>query len=380
MDPKENQKNESTVLSGNSLEAFFTEDAKPDKQEIPKEEQNSGIEEIFDKKEDKNTFEDFQGTSDNIFEKTPKPEEQLKPAEQPSSYYYDNVVRDFIEEGDWEDMLVETEVDGEMVERPLSELENVDKETFNQIRSEIKRLKDEDFKEKYISVEGLDETTKKMVELKRKGGDITSLIETEAKVVHPLKNIDLEDESVHEGLVRQKLSYQGIKSDVIERTISDYKKNLTLDKEAQEIISEINTNFDKYVEAESKKQLEEIEEQKAQQKEFRKTMSETIKGLDIKEEKVVKSLLDAATKPDETGLSDVDKAFFEAKQNPELFAKVAFLLTDSELFDKHMGVKIKNNANLESMKKVFSLKKRSNSSGAKIEKKEEGLGAFFEKQ
>ena len=149
MDPKENQKNESTVLSGNSLEAFFTEDAKPDKPEIPKEEQNPGIEGIFDNKENKNTSENFQGKDDNIFEKAEKAEEPIKPAEQTSSYYYDNVVRDFIEEGDWEDMVVETEVDGEIVEKPLSELKNVDKETFNQIRSEIKRLKEEDFKEKY---------------------------------------------------------------------------------------------------------------------------------------------------------------------------------------------------------------------------------------
>lgn len=367
---EENKKNQTTVLEGNSLEAFFTE---APKETETLEDKNDLFNRVEPSKQIQ-TEEEEEEIKQNIPPQTPPIQNQ------PNSYYYDNVVKDYIESGDWDDMVVETEVDGETVEKPLSEIENIDKDTFHQIRSEIKKLKDEEFNEKYISVEGLDETTKKMVELKRKGGDISSLIQAEVKHVHPLKGLDLDDEKVHEGLLRQKLTYQGIDEDVIHQTIAKYKKDLVLDKKASEIIEEINTNFDGYVEAESQRQLKEIEATKEKQKEFRKTMSETIKGLDIKEEKIVKSLLDSATKIDSEGLSQVDKAFFEAKQNPNLFAKITFLLTDEELYDKHMGVKIKNKANLDTVKKVLSLKKRSTSEKPKTIKKEKGLDAFFEQQ
>lgn len=367
---KENQKNETSVLSGNSLEAFFTED-KPEVTTEDLQDQKIDSDDLFDvgKKEEKK-------------EELPpqeKSETQISEELAPNTYYYDNVINDFLEEGDWEDMVIETEVDGEVVETPLSELKNVDKDTFLEIKKHFKQLKDEEFKEKYISVEGLDETTKKMVELKQKGGDISSLIQAEVQYVHPLKGYDLEDERVQEELVRQKLSASGqLSQDTIENEIKTLKANLELDKKANDIIEEVNTNFDNFVKAEAKKQEEQLELQKQQQKEFRKTLAESLKGLDIKEEKIVKNLLDASTKYDSNGLSDVDKAFFEAKENPELFSKIAFLLTNEELFDKHMGVKIKNKANLDTVKKVLSLKKRSTTEKKEIKKKEEGLGAFFD--
>ncbi len=363
---KENQKNETSVLTGNSLEAFFTEESPEKNSEQVSTEETAGLDDIFNVKKQ----------TENPPEKPPVQEETITP--QSNSYYYDNVISDFLEEGEWEDMVIETEVDGEVVETPLSELKNVDKETFQEIKKHFKQLKDEEFKEKYISVEGLDETTKRMVELKKKGGDISSLIQAEAQHVHPLKGVDLEDERVQEAIVRQKLSASGqLSQATIENEIKTLKANLELDKKSNEIVEEINTNFNRFVEAEAKRQESEIEAQKQQQKEFRKTLSETIKNLDIKEEKVVKSLLDASTKYDSNGLSDVDKAFFEAKQNPELFTKIAFLLTNEELFDKHMGVKIKNKATLGEVKKILNLRKKSSTEQTQIKKKEKGLESFF---
>lgn len=368
---RENQKNETSVLTGNSLEKFFTEDSPENNaQQEPKEETGSSLENMFD----------AQGqvvkTTKEAQKETPSQEEVVAP--QKNSYYYDNVISDFLEDGEWEDMVIETEVDGEVVETPLSELKNVDKETFQEIKKHFKQLKDEEFKENYISVEGLDETTKRMVELKKKGGDISSLIQAEVQHVHPLKGIDLEDERVQEAIVRQKLSASGqLSQATIENEIKTLKANLELDKKSNEIVQEINTNFNRFVETEAKRQEEELEAQRQQQKEFRKTLSETIKNFNIQEEKVVKALLDASTKYDSNGLSDVDKAFFEAKQNPELFTKIAFLLTNEELFDKHMGIKIKNKATLGEVKKILNLRKKSSTEQPKVEKKKSGLESFF---
>lgn len=370
---EKNQKNETSVLTGNSLEAFFTGVSPESNTEVIKDSQ-SEIDGIFDNKQ-----KETNSPKEEDLKKDIKKEEVQLP--QSNTYYYDNVVNDFLEEGEWEDMVIESEVEGEIVETPLSELKNIDKDTFLEIKKHFKQLKEEEFKENYISVEGLDDTTKRMVELKKKGGDISSLIEAEIRHVHPLKGYDLEDERVQEAIVRQKLNASGqLSQATIESEIKTLKENLELDKKANEVVEEINTNFNNFVEAEAKKQEAELELQKQKQKEFRKKLSETINGFDIKEDKIVKSLLDASTKYDSNGLSDVDKAFFEAKENPQLFTKIAFLLTNEELFDKHMGVKIKNKANLDTVKKVLSLKKRSSSEQKEIQKDKKGLESFFEQK
>ena len=241
-------------------------------------------------------------------------------------------------------------------------------------------MKEEDFKSKYVNIENFDETTKKMLELKRKGGDITQLIQAEAQIVHPLKDYNLEDERVQEGLVRQKLAHLGNEQDVIDFKINKLKKELNLDKEAEKVIKEINDSFDAYVEKESQRQLEELTAQKEKQKEFRKTMSDMFKTYDI-EDNIRKSLLDSSTKNDDNGLSDVDKAFFEAKNNPELFAQVAFLLTDREAYNKYTGIKIKNKTNLDTVQKVYSLKKRESKGADPVIKQQKGgLEALFQQQ
>lgn len=373
---EENQNKSTEVLSGNSLEAFFTKPKDGDNKGEPKQPANEpkageGNEPPVEPKGD--PVEPKQPAEPKVNPLEPKAGE---PTGQ-SSFQFETLIKDFIADGDWEDVMVTTEENGEEVEIPITELKNIDKETFDQLRQLQKELKEEEFKEKYISVENLDETTKKMIELKKSGGDISTLIEAEAQYVHPLKNYDLDDERVQEYLVRQKYAHANYEQDYIDMKIKSMKEDLTLDKEAASIVEEINQNFDNFVEQETQRQLAEIEEAKKQQKEFRKTMSEVYKSYDLKDT-VAKNILDASTKFDSNGLSDVDKAFFEAKNNPELFAKISFLLTNEDAYNEYMGVKIKNKANLDNVKKVFSLKKRDSKTPNQPKQQKEGLGVFFD--
>lgn len=283
------------------------------------------------------------------------------PSVNTNSRDYSDIVKSMIEDGDWQDAEVELE-DGSKV--MLSEMKDVDAEIFRELKKQQKELSKEEFDSKYISVDGLDETTRKMIDLKKAGGDISELIQVQSQIVDPLANLDLDNENVQANLVRQKLQYLGWEPKYIEAKIEDLRKEFKLDTEAQNIVNEIKTNFSKQLDEQKAAAEKQRQEQQESQKQFRKTISETYKTLDLKNESLTKTLVDNASKADEYGLTATDKLYFEAKTNPELFAKLNLLLTNEEKFNEFMGVKIKNQATVNAVNKVLSLKPKSSSSAA----------------
>lgn len=314
----EQPKNE--VLSGNSLEAFFNDSyVEP----TPQEEATPDIGNFFNEEETPQEITPSQTTPTEV---------KTEPTTTTStSSFYDNLVLEMINDGDWIDGEIELE-DGSAV--MLSEMKNVTPELFKQIKESQKALKEEDFKSKYISVEGLDDTTKKMIELKKAGGDITPLLQAEAQYVHPLKGLDLDDDNVQMSLVAHKYRNMGLDEDIIQMKIEKLVKDSQLDLEAKKIITEVNNNFEAHVEAEKNKQLELRKQIEEEQKSFKKSVTESFRNFGLEKESLVKNLIDKTAKFDEYGLTEADKLYFESKKNPELHAKVAALLVDEETFNK----------------------------------------------
>ena len=355
------EKNQSQVLQNVSMDALF-DDAPPTV------ELTSKVEEV--KLPLDNLFEEVK-VDDNKAPKVKKQTEEVKTNEAPQVNVYVDKVKEWIEEGFWEDVDIEIENEaGEKELVPITDIKDFTPELFAQIKEQQNELKKQDLDSKYVSVEGLDDRTKKMIELKKAGGDLSELIQQEVQYVNPLNGLDLDDERIQEHLIRQKYNSLGWKPKHIEAEIEELREAMTLDLEAKKIIGEINTNFDKVVEQKREEQLNQIEDAKKSQKEFKKTMVEAFRSLDLKNDNLVKSLVEVTSKYDEYGLADVDKAFFEAKSNPELFAKVAFLLTDEKAFSEFSGVKIKNTANKEALRKVLSISpKATNLASAEPKKK-----------
>lgn len=284
--------------------------------------------------------------------------EQEAPAEERTeiSNIYTQKLQEYIEEGFFMDGDIELEDEqGNVQKVALSSLTDVTPEMFEAIKAEQKKLKDEEIKSKYVSVEGLDETTKKIIELKKAGGDITAILQTEAQYVNPLKDLDLGNEQHQEYLVRNALASQGMKPKHVDLEIQELRENMTLDIEAEKVAKLVQKNYDDYVEKEKANFLQQKEEEKKVQKEFRKTFSETIKEMGLTNETVHKNLLDNAAKFDEHGVTTVDSLYFEAKKDPKLYAKLALLLTDEKAFNDFVGVKIKNEVKVDTIKSLFKI-------------------------
>ncbi len=298
-------------------------------------------------------------------EKTePTPEKEVA-VKQPT--FYTDMVRDFLEDGEWEDGNIEIEDEnGETQTIQLSDLKDVNAALFKQIKAGQKALKEEELKANFVSVKGLDETTKKLIEAKKAGADIRGLIQYDADLVHPLKGYDVEDPTVQENLIRWNLTNRGEDADDIEYKIQKYKKNFILDTEAGKIVNIINADYDNKV-------TQTLEEQKKQnsdiieaQKLFRKTTQDVYKGYKLTES-LTKTLVDNAAKFDETGLTMADRAYFDAKNNPEFYAQVVFLLSDEKAFNEYKGVKIKNQVAAETIMKISKIPKQAANTAMKKE-------------
>jgi hypothetical protein len=285
------------------------------------------------------------------------PEEVKKPIEslqQSKPTQFSEKLQDYIATGFLEDVQITIGEGSDTQEVFLSELKDLDEDTFNTVISEYKKAKDKDLSENYISKEGLDDRTKKYIELKKAGGDLNQLIEHEIQYVNPLSQFDLEDEVHQEELVRRSLLAQGYKPKYVEQEIAEMKENVSLDLEAKKIADAINKKFDETVEAKKKEQLEKIEAEKVEQKEFRKNISTALKEL-VPNENISKVLLDNSTKRDEYGLTNTDKLYFDAQKDTQKFAKIAFFLNNEEEFYKNIGAKVKTDAAKKTIKTFFSI-------------------------
>jgi hypothetical protein len=342
--------NETKVLEGDALVNFFNLDGVEDKKEAP-----TTLEDYFE--EGSNPKKDIVVPEPKKEKKdTSTPPAKVEEVISPKTSVYTDLIKEYIEEGDWQDGAIEVEDEkGEIITINLLDLSDVTPDQFKQIKAAQKALREEDFKSKYISIEGLDENTKKIIELKKAGGDTRELFQMQADLVNPLDTLDLDDERVHEYLVRQKLAANpDFDADDIDNKIAKMKANFVLDTEAKKIITEVNTNFGLAIEQRQKAHLETVEKAQAEQKEFKKKIAQTYKDLKLSDN-VVKNLVENTAKFDEYGLTNVDKAFFEAKKNPEFFAKIAYLILDEKGFNEFQGVKIKNNVTKETIKTIFKI-------------------------
>lgn len=308
-------------------------------------------------------------TTEEIKEE-PKPK---APAKQNSNLYTD-LIKDFIEEGDWEDGQIE--IDGQPF--ILSELENVDKATFNKLKAGQKALKEEKNKDKYISTEGIDDTGKKLIELIKTGGDVSSILQYNSEVIHPLKDLDLSDLNVQRNVVYHKYKAQGLKDTVIRNIIKDLEAEFRLDEETAEAVEQINGSYNKMVEdkLEAKQQ-----EEKARQESiaaFSKNLSTTYKGFELKDT-IAKNLIASATNVDKSGWTKTDTLYFKAKEDPEFYSKINYMLNDPKAFEEFVGSKIKNKTAIDTMIKISSIEKKASSSAAEKPENNGNWEDFYQK-
>lgn len=248
-----------------------------------------------------------------------------------ASEVFSNLAKKYIELGTWKDAKVE--IDGKEV--VLSEVEGLDEETFLSIQVAQDGLKDKDLKDKYIDKSELDEVGLKILEVSKEGGDWNKILQVKQKYIDPLENYDLNNEAHQEALVREKLflnSGRTLSKHDLDSLIATRKRNLTLDTEAAEYAQDVKNAFNKYIEEEKNRAIEERKEVERTTAELKNKTKEALKEYKLKDS-AIGPMLDLVAHGDNGVITDHIEGI---KKDPKALAELVFFLTRPEDYKKHI--------------------------------------------
>lgn len=251
---------------------------------------------------------------------------------------------------------------GERKEVHLSDLEDVDSDMYSAILEKHKEAKDKEISEKYISKDGLDDTFLKIIETRKAGGNIDEIVKENVSAIDSwvkTKETLQDNEQVQVNVVAWQLRQQGVAEPVIEAQIKYYIDNLQLDSEAEKIVDFHLNSHKEEIERKRETELERVIKEKESQKQFKKTLTGTYKEWGIPKN-IQDTIVEASTKLNQDGLTNTEILIFNAqKDNPELFAKLAFLVHNPKEFETFISGKKVEQVKKEAVKTFFDINLKS---------------------
>lgn len=305
-------------------------------------------------------------------------EEEEQPTPAPtgkSGGFYKDLAKKYVENGRWgADLAIEDE-EGNQI--PIEDIEDLNEETFFEIEKAIQAADAADLKEKYIPIADLDERKKNLVTIITEGGDLASIFKSEQQVeeyLNPFGKMDLDDERVQERVYLNALiNYNNLDAEAAQAVVDKAKKELTLDTKVKTFVDGYTKNFDKYVEDQKNKLIEDKATKKKELLEFKKSLTEQYKGYELKDT-LIRKLTDSVVKESEEGYV-IDSIYDQKMKDPAEAAELILFLNDKEAYlaAKLKDSKIQDQKNTRRLIKVIPKAK-----GAGIKKEEESPEAINE--
>lgn len=264
---------------------------------------------------------------------------------------YLDIVKERLESGEWEDLVIEDEEGNEV---KLSEMKDIDKDTFKALEKEIKTQKDKEFQEKYVSVDGLDEVKKRLINIVKEG-DLElakALFENPASLQEPFQGYDVDDDSHNEQVLAW--YYQtalGHSPKEAQALMKAAKEDLTLDIKAQKIVEYQRNEFYNNLKNREQEIIKEKANEQERIKEYRKALSSELKQEGLSEN-LAKKFVDVATKTDKTGNYEIDTIYDEWMSDPKKAKDLLFFMLDKDNYIKKVTSEVKKGVQLDTLKKI----------------------------
>jgi hypothetical protein len=257
--------------------------------------------------------------------------------------------------------ITEEDENGNEVEMSIDEIE-MDSETFQKIVEQELAYQKEEANKGKISIEGVSDYTKRLIEIEQKGGDTLKLLQVKEAYSDPLANLDLTTKQGQVDAIYLRKKAQGSTDKEINILIKGLEAEGILEEEAIQAESELKALIDQQFENEKiraeKVAAEREETMKKFKKDFKDKLSEKFTLNDNMKSKLVTNL----TKKGEDGKYQLDNAYLAAMSDPETATELVLFLSDREEFIKQITTKAVQKTQLESAKKLKII--RSSNGGA----------------
>jgi hypothetical protein len=325
------------------------DDAKKEEIETDITLSNEGDDE--DKSKDGNQTPDNDDDSNKDKKKDEPKEPETKINLGNSDDTYLDIVKERLDSGEWEDLVIEDEEGNEV---KLSELKDIDKDTFKALEKEIKTQKDTEFKEKYVSVDGLDEVKKRLINIVKEGDlDLAkALFQNPAALQEPFQGYDNDNDDHNEDVLdwyyQKGLGHSPKEAAALVRAA---KEDLTLDLKAQKIVEYQRNQF--YTNLKNREQQIIAEKAREQEtiKEYRKNLASELKQEGLSEN-LTRKFVDVATKTDNTGNYEIDTIYDEWMSDPKKAKELIYFMLDKDNYLKKVTANVKKDVQLDNLKRI----------------------------
>ena len=342
-----------------------------DNSDQPKEELEIDLSLSNEEEEEETPKEEKPKEEEPKAEETPK-EEEIVFSEETN---YDVLIKELVELGEWDSDFVITDDEGNDVS--ITDLKGTDKETFQAIKDAIKETKDKEFKSKYVSVDGLTETQKSLINI-IKSGDLEKaeeLFKNPAQLQEPFQGYDSSNDTHNINVLAYHYRQQGFSDKKIQSLIKVAQEDLTLDTEAQAVVEDYRNGYKNHLSSIEKEAEEAKKQEEESRKVYRKDLTTQYKEEGFPEP-LVKKLVDATTKPDQDGELPVDKVYEQLMKDPKEAKEVALFLLNRQEYLNRVKAPVKKEADVNFLKKLNIARKTTATKNS--QKEEDTPNNFFE--
>lgn len=318
----------------------------------------------FTLEDEETKLEDKKGEEGNPPVKEEK-EEDLVTFEQPSIYL--QLVKEKLKTGEWDDVLIGEE--GE--EKPLSELESIDEETYNLLLEDHLKHKQEEVNSKYVKIDGLSDIQKSLINIV-KTGDLEKareLFENPRQLEEPFQGYDSDNESHNIQVLSWYYAGQGNSEKEIKALLNVAKEDGTLDQKAEKIVNWQKDEYYKKIKQAEDQAREEKRQEEENIKKYKKELVQELKsGV---EEGMAKKFADVATKYNKEGQLEIDSIYDEWMKDPKKASRLIHMLLDEEDYLKKIGANTKKEVQKDFLRKANIVRNTSRTADPTKNKTEE---------
>jgi len=263
--------------------------------------------------------------------------------------YYKNFINKMVDAGHW-DAIGEIEFeDGTTISFEDAE---VDEELFNTIvENQVSSYQEKLLKDK-VSLEGTSDFTKQLIDIEKKGGNVTQALQFYQEFQDPLSRIDIGTERGQIEALSMLLQQRGLEEDSIRATLIGYKQQGMLETKGEEAYNALNKVSEDYMKGLADKAAEAKIRRVEEIKKYKKELESEITSKFQVSEALKRKLVEAATKEDKEGKFEIDKTYFSKRRDPKEANELAFFLYDKDAYLKQKFEELKHATNISTLKTI----------------------------
>lgn len=270
--------------------------------------------------------------------------------ESSESVLYKSLISDLVKNGLWEGFEGIEDEKGNVI--PLDEV-NIDKDLFYSIIEQKTEEAKNKAAENKISVEGVSDFVKRVIELDKKGGNVRSAMETYNNYQNPIDSLDLEKVEDQRKMVYLRYATENkLDEQEIQDIIEIREKNGRLKETAIAAKEQLQKAIDMKMEALEQEAIARAEQEKANIKAYRGKLNESFDKQFQLKDSVKNKLIELATKRSKEGAFQIDLMFDEAMRDVDKAAKIIMLIANEEEYNKQISERRVREDKINTMKSI----------------------------